>query len=86
MVKLFMAFFAFFRGLVFERKEEYTFSSPHFNWKKMGVVLMMFFLAVYSTWLSYAYLNLGNRYIKLRDSCELAKKEPQKSSDSHKGK
>ena len=86
MIKLFMAFFAFFRNMVFERKEEYTFSSPHFNWRKMGVVVMLLFLMVYSTWLSYAYLNLGSRYIKLRDSCELAKKEPQKSSDSRKGK
>ena len=80
-----MAFYAFSRDLIFDRKEEYTFSSPHFNWKKMGVALLMFFLMVYSIWLSYAYLALGSRYIKLRESCALVKKEPQKSSDSRKG-
>ena len=86
MIKLLIAFFGMLRGLIFTRKEEYTFSHPDFDWRKMAVALILFFLGVYSTWLSYAYLNLGSNYVKLRDKCAIAKKEATKSSDSQKGK
>ena len=65
-MQLLTMFFRFLREMIFDHKDEYTFSSPGFNTKKVMLVVILIFSLFCNAFLVYNFFKIGSNYIELK--------------------